>query len=359
MSRSSLRAFSLAAFAIIVASVLVSINAVRGQPRQFNEEIYQDFRGKKPLVDELKMIGPDRKEVTKTEEEGLRITLPKTRKSNQPVGVRLKFELAGNFEITSACEILAADKPPAGGAVGAALNLIARNDYKKFAKLGRFMLPDGDFYVAECRIAGKTQYKSMKTAARTGQYRLIREGSKLRFLVADEPENVFRPILEAEFTDEDLEIVRLGVNNNGSPAGVDARLLDLRIRPIEAVAKAGPDVKPALAPKADPDAKDAPDANVAEARPARGWLAAALLVGLGLAVLVTLAGVIAGFILMRRRGAASPDVVAKPEVAATFSCPGCGKKLKAKPEQAGKKVKCSGCGKAVVMPGAEIQADPT
>jgi hypothetical protein len=325
-------------------------DAARGQQVVYSEKIYQDFRGKKPLLDELKMIGPDREKVARFEEEGLRITLPKTRKSNQPVGVRLKFELAGDFEITATCEILAAERPPPNGAVGAALNLVARSDYKNFAKLGRFMLPEGDFYVAECRLAGKSSLvKTMKTDAIKGQYRLIREGTKLRYLVADEPENEFRTILETQFTDEDLEIVRLGVNNNGSPAGVDARLLDLRIRHGEVLAKSGPGpvVKPDTHAKPAPEDKSIPDA---EARPSRGWLTAILLVGLGLAVLLAFA--IAGFIFLRSRNAAPT------EPAATFACPECGKTLKVKPELAGKKVKCSGCGKLVVMPGAKGHPEP-
>jgi hypothetical protein len=203
-------------------------------PRSYAHEIYQDFRGRKPLVDELKLVGMDRAQACEPEEGGLRITLAKTPRSNQPTGVRLMFSLEGDFEITGTYEVLSIDMPPGGGGAGVALNVVATNNYQKFARLGRFRQPDvGNAYQAECRIKGRPSdrpFAAEPTEARSGQLRLIRDGAQLHYQVADGPAHVFREIYQAEFTDDPVEIVRLAANNNATPAGVDVRLIDLRIR---------------------------------------------------------------------------------------------------------------------------------
>src|ERR1700694_3728439 len=72
---------------------------LRAQPPR-GQDIYQDFRGRKPLTDEWKLIGQNREAVILPEDGGLRIKIPKTSKGTQPVGVRLQFPLSGDFEIT-------------------------------------------------------------------------------------------------------------------------------------------------------------------------------------------------------------------------------------------------------------------
>jgi WD40 repeat protein/serine/threonine protein kinase len=85
---------------------------------------------------------------------------------------------------------------------------------------------------------------------------------------------------------------------------------------------------------------------------ARGWLTAAGLLGLGLAL------GLAGWLFVRQRlhagrtgapvaggaGPAKPDPAAAP---VSFACPGCGKVLKARGELAGKRAKCPHCGQMV------------
>ena len=78
---------------------------LRAQPPR-GQDVYQDFRGSKPLTDEWKMIGQNREADVNPEEGGLRITLPKAPKGTQPVRVRLMFPLSGDFEITCAYQLL-------------------------------------------------------------------------------------------------------------------------------------------------------------------------------------------------------------------------------------------------------------
>jgi len=279
-------------FSCIVILIWTVLFPGSGQAQQtFRKEIYQDFRGKRRLLDEFKLVGPDHEEAITPEVEGLRITLPMTRKANLPTGVRLQFPLAGDFEITAAYEILAIEKPPSGGGVGIAFNLIAQPDQRKMVKLGRFQLPQqGNAYVAECWNKDQPTakpYFTMPTEAKAGQLRITRNGTQVRCLVEDEPANVFREIYSSAFTAEDLEVVRLGANTNGSPAGIDVRLVDLRIR-YDAAAPVPPvAVRPA-------DVGDG-----ANPPPRRGVLTIVLFLGFGTIVVLTLG--LGGWIYLRRR----------------------------------------------------------
>jgi hypothetical protein len=273
---------SLARVAALAILVAIAVGAAPSRAQQsYQNEIYQDFRGKKPLVDDLKLVGPDVAETITPEDGGLRITLPKTRKARSPTGVRLAFPLSGDFEITATYEMLSIDRPPPdSGVVGISFNLIAQAGDKKFARLGRFQHPQiGNAYLRE------TQKQAIPTEATSGQMRLVRQGSKLRYLVADDPPNQFHEFHEKEYTDGDLETVRIGANNNGSPAGIDVRLVDLRIR--YGAAAPGPVVVP-LGPDVDP--------------PQRGLLTLLLALGLGLVLLLALAA--GAWLHMRRRAAA-------------------------------------------------------
>lgn len=256
--------------------------------------IHQDFRNRKALSDEWKIIPPKHDAWTKPEDGGLRIMLPKTFKSDQPVGVRLKFPVSGDFEITGAYQILSVDKPSSGPGVGIAFNLVDQNNYKKFARFGRFLsAQEGNTYVVECRLKDSpndNNGKSEPTESRSGQLKMIREGSMLRYLVADEPANVFREIHHGEFTADDLEIVRFAVCTNSSPAGMDVLLVDLKIR---------------IGATGQPNAPVPPPKQEANPR-ARSWLAAALFFGFAVTTLLAIAvGVV---IYLRRRRAAGTTV---------------------------------------------------
>ena len=262
----------------IFTGLLALVVGVRAQP----PEVYQDFRGKKPLIDALKKVGPDADEVCTFEDEGLRVKLPKTRPLQAPVGVGLKFRASGDMEITGTYEILTLEKPPPNSpGVGVAINLVAKNDYKKFAKLGRFhFFASGESHAAESWLPDtQRQFKEVKTTTNKGQVRLIREGNQLRYLVADTPGGEFREIHKGEFTDDDLEIVRFGANNNKTLAAVDVRLIDFRVRYL---AKPNAPANPAAPPHA-------PIVAQHEGPPAtRPWLFVALGIGFALTLIFLL-----------------------------------------------------------------------
>ena len=128
------------------------------------------------------------------------------------------------------------------------------------------------------------------------------------------------------FSTEDVGNVRIVVEQRVRPAAMDVRLVDLRIRPPNHLT--------------DPP----PVAAVTTAKAgSKGWWIAGGLFGLLLTVAL-LVGL--GVWLSQDADRGTAPVV-------SLTCRGCGKRLKAKAELAGKKVKCSGCGQAVVVPKAE------
>jgi predicted RNA-binding Zn-ribbon protein involved in translation (DUF1610 family) len=311
-------------------------------------EFYQDFRGGRSLNSSLKLIGPDIDAVTKQEDLGLRITLPKDRAVHYPVQVMTLFSLVGDFEVTGSFELLYADQPDKGYGVGVSLSLQTNEARDKFAKVAREKLvKGGSVYVTEYwRKDPPKDYKtfSVKSETRAGQLRLVRIGSKMHFLVADGPGNDFREIKQQEFGTDDIADVRFVVADSGSPGNaVDARLVDLKIR----ASKFSPDPVAAGGPATDGPVKSAD----------RGWLMAALLIGAAIIVFVSGAAAAAVFLRRRRPAVQAPaaNQPAATEAAAAIvavACAGCGKKLKAKAEWAGRTVKCPQCGKAVAIPAA-------
>lgn len=314
-------------------SLLVLAALCQGQAR--DGDFHHDFRDGKPLPEKLTLFGVNAEEYVKPEVGGLRITPPPDGKQTFGWGVAGRFTLSGDFEVTGTYELITTDPPTQGGGVGVALNL---EHGKKFAKIGRFRRSwDGDQYVAESRVGIPDQFRAQHepTQTRTGQLRFVRKGTTLHFLVADAPGAEFREILQTEFGDEDLDMVRFIANNNKSPTALDVRLLDLTIRSGK------------LVPAKDFDLSKA-------------GLVQALLVGL-LATLV-LVSIGVWIYTWRRRRAKTADAVpaidspAEPETAAAMlalDCAGCGKHLKVKAESAGKKARCPQCGHATLIPTAK------
>src|SRR5262245_1076406 len=77
------------------------------------EDIYQDLRGQDFDKQRFRLHGPDAALYTKSEPQGLRVTLPAHVK-NDPVGLHTKFPVQGDFEITLGYEILQAERSPKG-----------------------------------------------------------------------------------------------------------------------------------------------------------------------------------------------------------------------------------------------------
>ena len=315
-------------------SLLVVAALCQGQAR--DGDFHHDFRDGKPLPEKLTLFGVNAEEYVKPDVGGLRITPPPDGRQTFGWGVAGRFMLSGDFEVTGTYELITTEPPTQGGGIGVALNL---EHGKKFAKIGRFRRSwDGDQCVAESRVGIPDQFRAQHepTQTRTGQLRFVRKGAMLHFLVADAPGAEFREILQTEFGDEDLDMVRFIANNNKSPTALDIRLLDLTIRSGKLIPATTLDLS-------------------------RAGLVQGLLVGL----LLTLALICVGVWLYarrKRRAAATPAASANSHQAelealaamVALQCAGCGKHLKVKAELAGKKAKCPQCGQATVIPAAKV-----
>jgi serine/threonine protein kinase/predicted RNA-binding Zn-ribbon protein involved in translation (DUF1610 family) len=341
---------SLLAFTLFLQDAPRNADAPIAQ-QAFAKEVYQDFRGKPPMLPEFRLEGPDLDAVTKSEEAGFRITLPKTRKANQPVQIAPTFIITGDFEITGTYELLAADMPRDGYGVGVSLNISTTNDLHKFLKISRVLRADANsVFMAEYWTQGADDWKGpqLETAVRSGQLRLVREGSTARCQVSEGPGTEFMTIFEKDdFGTEDIAYLRFQVTDGNKPGyAVDARLVDLRVRyGITGPTKVADPVAPApLTP-----GKEERKAGFS------GKLALMLLFSMTLTLLVAIGLGLFLHVRRRRVGRKNPqhDVHdAKPAAAhlVTFACTACGKSLKSKAALAGKKVKCPQCGKALVAP---------
>jgi Protein of unknown function (DUF1583) len=321
-------------------------DVVAPEPPPPGREFYQDFRGGRALHAALKLVGPDASMVAKREDLGLRITLAPTRAVNQPVEVKTMFTVSGDFEVTGTYELLAADQPTQGYGVGVSLNIATDEERTKFAKVARAMrVKDGSVYVTEFWNHDSKAYKTsfVPTEVKSGQLRLVRKGSLIRYLVADGPGNEFREIRQQQFGDDDIAHVRFVVADSGSPNAVDARLVDLKIRASKLMP--GPITDPL------------PPALQERKAGSSVWMTLAIAFATFMLIALLVSALL--FASRRRRTAAVPvstplkeqqDLLATPSASLSFPCCGCGKSLKARADLAGKKVKCRDCGKTTLVP---------
>src|SRR5262245_4208357 len=105
-------------------------------------EFYFDFRGK-PLPPDLEHYQA-RPDIIKEEAAGLRITIPDTwQHAYGGTGVRTKFGLKGDFEVTTTFEIITADLPEKGYGVGVCLRVVKAEPSKEVANWNRLVRPNG------------------------------------------------------------------------------------------------------------------------------------------------------------------------------------------------------------------------
>jgi Protein of unknown function (DUF1583) len=275
-------------FALLIIACIFNISsAVAFQAQdEAPKEFYHDFRGR-PLPPELTWFHIDNDKTLQVEPEGVRIKIPKT--WIHPwggVGLKTAFGLKGNFEVTTAYEIIEAETPPDGFGVGVCL-FVGTGD-RKGASAARLVKANGN-QVALWDITQDPQSLSgvVPCADKIGRLRLTRMGTVLYYLMAPGLEsNDFKIFHQHEFGNADIEYVRLGALNGRTQSNVDVRLLDLRIR----------------------DQMKAAPIDAAPLKSFRGWLAAAVVIFLIVAASLALG---LWFFVRRRRSAEA--VIGKDE----------------------------------------------
>jgi hypothetical protein len=333
----------------VLGTEVVWLGASPAGPQPRATDFRQDFRTLDPNSPFLRPVGRG----TQPDDRGARLILPAGEGKLPHSGLMTGFVVRGDFDATFSYEVLKADRPNTGYGVGVSLYAVVDTKTNDAVSLARRVMPDGTTVFFSDRLKptdGRTihQYKSMPSANPAGKVRLQRVGRAIRYLVADGTDADFVQMDEQEFGTGDVAHVQVGGDAGGSEAGLDARLLSFSVHAAEL---------PGLpAPAPSPEPAPAPSAAAPKAE-GKGWLAAAGILGLLLAVSFV------GLVLYARRrrpgrklpDAPAPEGRADPGPAAstvTFACPGCGKKIKIRADFVGKKGKCPQCGQAVLIPAA-------
>ena len=204
-------------------------------------EYYHDFRGQ-PKPAELTWFNVKKENFVKEQPEGLRITLPKTFIHEWGgVGLTTAFGLKGDFEVTYTIEVLQADKPPSGNlgvgpllAVTTGAVTTGGNSWNGTATVARVLNARGNQVVFwDCHTDSRTLANVWPCTDTTGRLRLKRMGTTLYYYWAPGTQgDNFQEVKQCEYSNGDIENVRLAVTTGRAPANVDVRLLDLRIRTL-------------------------------------------------------------------------------------------------------------------------------
>jgi serine/threonine protein kinase/WD40 repeat protein len=318
------------------------------------QEYYQSFKGAPDNHQGLALIGPDASQCVRFEPDGLRITLP-AGNPRRGTGVSVAGPIKGDFDVSVRFEILheleAVDRnsPPTRFVVDAG----ADRERKIVATLSRQVAAQhGSEFLTWLSLFNETtaknewQSQAYATAAKTGRLRLTRSGALVSYSVAEGAADEFTVLQQLRFVTDDLEDIRVMAATLSPQASFDVRVTDLDVRAKAALNLPMPDTPAAHSHFTGGD-----------------WLL--LAVGLSLA-LTCVFGI--GLFVRQRRGAAgatAPVLMHAPSeatlAAATvvaITCTGCGKKLKAKADLAGKSIKCPNCGKAADVPATAATVPP-
>ncbi len=244
------------------------------------------------------------------EANGLHITLPPGWGAERPVtGLRSRFRVKGDFEMTLSFEILKEpEQADAGDKGGTRLDLGIIKDVPKedVTNVGRTVLPaSGKRFIGWASMWDSVAEKkvphsiSRPTQAMTGRLRLVRSGADLYYAFSDGFDGGFTCFKKFPFGAEDLLRVRIVAATGGAKASLHVRVTDFSIR-----ADALPDwpagelvaepIPMPVSPVADPPRADGTH-----------WFVAALLAG---AVVALLAVVGLGAILFLRAGEVLQDI---------------------------------------------------
>lgn len=203
------------------------------EPSHLQAAFSEDFRRGEFDVGKLQLrgvMGKGENQVVKLTHDGLRIVLPARHGERLFAGISTKFHIRGDFEITTAFQILVLDRPETGTGAGALLHVdLLDSPTKEAFSLGRFARPkEGNVFFALRARTGEDEKRqwatrNQPTQATTGKLRLVREGTTIRYLVAEGESDQFQQVDEARIGTEDLEAVRLTAETSGAPGGSRSR----------------------------------------------------------------------------------------------------------------------------------------
>jgi hypothetical protein len=245
-------------------------------PAFAQQALKHDFRGGKFDGDVLKYSGQTPEKYIAPEMAGLRLryTGQGAPPANNTAGVIWRFHARGDFVVTARYEILKAEQPKNGWAVGAELYLRVKNPTKDGISFARIVHRDGKTKVAFSCLTNGEKGNRVSKASRDeettdrslrGAFRLAREGTALIASFA-EADDEFAEFQRTDIGNEDIDLIRFAGLGGGDPNAVlDMRMLEFNLQGRDLGYK-GKDFATAL-PKAKADAPIA-DADGPAAPPA-------------------------------------------------------------------------------------------
>ena len=318
---------------------------VEPAPRSGQARLAFDLRAPVDQLSPASLFGPISDSTVRTDPKGLRLTLPGGREDTNPVGLELTKRLSGDFDVSFGYELLEVGGPLEQYGVALELKVWFDAPKRLCALLVRTRRKYGDRFIAfrvQTEPDGQDAYLDGKEVAATGpqgKLRLVRTGSKIHYLTSESGN--YREIETTEIGNADVWKVQAQATTIWSPILLDARFTDFNVQADRIQDHtAGTDPEPV--------------SSSDEKAGSRGLLYVVLFGGL--AVLLVVLGV-GGLLFFRRRWSAGepaksaqivPDT--NENFVTTFACEECRRAIKARSELAGKRVKCPGCGKPVVVP---------
>jgi predicted RNA-binding Zn-ribbon protein involved in translation (DUF1610 family) len=323
--------------AVVTASALLLWSSFTPAQEAAPVDFYHDFRGR-PLPPELPLFQVEDNTFVRSDPAGLRITLPRTyRHPPNGVGCRASFTIRGDVDVTATVELLDVEAPPKGVGAGVGLSVETASAgvqlRRQVGMKGKHALLANRYQPVPDNRNLDWKQRSTPCPDSLVRLRLKRTGTTAYYLWAPGAAgDAFKELHQFELGNDDIEHVRLFAFNNQHPCAVDVRLIDLRIRSGNPSVGAAALTPPGAA--------------------SRLWLA--VVVGIALAVGLGLAVWHGSRSRTRHRATPAPAAVdaLAAAVALMFACPECGTSLKARPELAGKRIKCRQCGKAIRVPQA-------
>jgi serine/threonine-protein kinase len=305
--------------------------AAKPHPGAEYHEYYVPLTGRPGNLPQMRLVGPDAETCVRFEPEGVRVTLVRGYNGSRQVGLSTGIALKGDFEVTVSFEILELPRPEDAGPATALTLWLSRSrgtgDTRILGVSRRISSTGSAFRALMAWIDPEGKHHDtgqlVETEAKFGRLRVARRGAEVSCYVSEGPDGDFALIDQASVGDMELDDVQLVTMTHSPASHFDGRFRDLRIRTGTL-----------------PGVSETPNG----AR-SRGWLTAAAVLGMILALLFGLT-----LFLRRRRSGADAQVRAPAAGSLSFAC-SCGKSLRAKADLAGKKVRCPGCGEPVQVPG--------
>lgn len=218
----------------IVAIAVMAAVGLLGGTRAGGEEFQYDLRGGVADQPVLVPVGSGAEQALRGDGQGLRITLAANRPQMDPVGVRTRFGLRGDFEITATCQMGKTDRPTKGIGAGARLYLRFDSANRDLVSLSRVVrVKEGDSFLAyhvDTPRGGKQRDKFRVAEAKSlaARLRLVRTGETLSYQVAED-QGDFQEIQSVDVGPGDVLDVWLTATTGGDRCAVDVRWGELRI----------------------------------------------------------------------------------------------------------------------------------